>query len=74
MNFIVLSDCTVLVSLYLHTLLQEGFEQVVGSLGQPERLDDVELSKPDGKSFLVEERHEVKDHKFIMRPCLLAQS
>ena len=48
------SNCTILVSLHLDTLLQEGFEQVVGGLGQPERLDDVELSKPDGKSSLVE--------------------
>ena len=48
------SDCTILVSLHLDTLLQERFEQVVGGFSQSERLDDVEFSKPDGKSSLVE--------------------
>ena len=37
------------LSPHLDTLLQERFEQVVGGLCQPECLDDVELSKPDGK-------------------------
>ena len=40
------------LSLHLDALLQERFEQVVCGLCQPECLDDVELSKPDGKSFL----------------------
>ena len=40
------------LSRHLDTLLQERLEQVVGGLCQPECLDDVELSKPDGKSSL----------------------
>ena len=51
-------------SSHLDALLQEGFEQVVGGLGQPKRLDDVEFSKPDGKSSLEEKPHQIVGNYF----------